>query len=421
MLQGEDILFNKGKKTPKTDISQEIITENNSDKQAELEEYRRELSEIITGNTERQAWLNRELSRQQSLIAAAIAMEKTAKDKLKAEQDELNRLEEESRTAILSLAEAKQKSDGLTEAYNRELERVKELRTHAERQSAELADQQAQVKLLVDELQQQTFFAGRQAQAMQAIEDGQTENLPPLSELVPPPKEAAQPVVKNHANADFWEKGSQHTNLKLRNPNAEAERAADEAADNAENTPSEMPDTTPVKPPSKLKTTLSYIICILLAVSVALAIRTYVLMPTEVSGSSMYPTLNSADKLLTSPLPYIWGEPQRGDIIVFQAPNEDEGVFYVKRVIGLAGERVLIEDGVVYIDGKPLSEPYLTDTVTDGYVNTVVPSDCVFVLGDNRIVSHDSRADDVACIGYDEIYGKAVWRIAPFDDFGTIY
>lgn len=410
MPQGEEILFNKAKKTAKTDVSSEIIAENHSDKQAELEQYRRELAEIITGNTERQAWLNRELERQQSLIAAAIAMEKTAEDKLKAEQEELNRLEEQSRAAILSLAEAKQKSDNLTQTYNRELERVKELRTHAERQSAELAAQQAQVKQLVEELQQQTFFAGKQAQAMQAIADGQTEDLPSLSELVPLPKDTTPPPVKNHANADFWEKGSQHTNLKLRNPNQEDEGDA-----------AEPPEAPAEKRPSKLKTALSYIICILLAVSVALAIRTWMLMPTEVSGSSMSPTLQSADKLLTSPLPYILGEPERGDIIVFQAPYEDEGVFYVKRVIGLPGERVLIDDGTVYIDGTPLTEPYLVDTLTEGYVDTLVPADHVFVLGDNRMVSHDSRANDVGCISYDEIYGKAVWRIAPFDDFGTIY
>lgn len=405
-------MFNKAKKSPKNDNSAELTAQNNSDTQSEIEQYRLELAEIISDNTERQAWLNRELNRQQGLIAAAIAMEKAAKDKLKAEQEELNQLEEQSRSAILSLAEAKQKSDNLTDSYNRELERVKELRTHAERQTAELTAQQAQVKKLVNELQQQTFFAGKQAQTMQAINDGQTENLPPLCDLVPP--KAEQPTVKYHANADFWEKGSQHTNLKLRNPNAEvSEQQTAEQTDPAE--------VTSPKQPSRMRTALCYIICVLLAISAAFAIRTWVLMPTEVSGSSMYPTLNSADKLLTSPLPYIWGEPQRGDIIVFQAPNQDEGVFYVKRVIGLSGERVLIEDGTVYIDGKPLTEPYLVDTATDGYVNTVVPANHVFVLGDNRIVSHDSRADDVACIGYDKIYGKAVWRIAPFDDFGTIY
>lgn len=411
-------MFKKAKNQPESANISDIQPQN-IDTTTDTESYRAELTAMVQANQERRAWLKRELERQQNLISAAAGMEKAAKDRLRAEQDELNRLEEESRAAILALAEAKQKSDRLTEEYNRLLERVKDQRSQADHQTDDFTAQQQQARQLIDELQQLTFFGNRQEQALAELDTGATD-LPPLEELIPPEKpEPANPAKseKNHANADFWEKGSQHTALKLREPATEPEP---ELKSESESEPEPEPEAEE-KRPGKLRVILSYIICIALAVAVALAIRTWVLMPTEVSGSSMAPTLQSADKLLTSPLPYLWGEPQRGDIIVFQAPNEAEGVYYVKRVVGLPGERVLIDDGLVYINGKPLSEPYLTDTTTEGYVDTIVPEDSVFVLGDNRIVSHDSRANDVACISYDEIYGKALWRFAPFDDFGTIY
>lgn len=395
--------------------------------------YRTELQALAEENSARLAWLKRELERQQNLLAAANGMEKAAKNKLRAQQDELNRLEEESRAAILALAQAKQKSDRLNVEYNRLLERVKEQRTTTEHQTDELTAQQQQAKQLVNELQQRTFFGNRQTQLLQEIDAGRTDNLPPLAELLPPQPQKADTDSspgtpnaksdKNHANADFWEKGAAHTSLKLKaapaNDSPADTATSTEATPPAADTNAEAEATAPR--PGRLRSLFSYIICIALAVAAALAIRTWVLMPTEVSGTSMVPTLQSADKLLTSPLPYIWGEPQRGDIIVFQAPNEAEGVYYVKRVIGLPGDRVLIDNGSVYINDEPLDEPYLDDIATEGYVNTQVPQNSVFVLGDNRTVSHDSRANDVACISYEEIYGKALWRIAPFDDFGSIY
>lgn len=393
--------------------------------------YREELTALAEENSARLAWLKRELERQQNLLAAANGMEKAAKDKLRAQQDELNRLEKESRTAILALALAKQKNDDLTAEYNRLLERVKEQRTATEQQTDALAAQQQQAKQLVNELQQRNFFSNRQAQLLQEIDAGRTDNLPPLSELLPPqPPQADTDSAtnatnaksdKNHANADFWEKGAAHTSLKLKP--APAAKAPADTETPAEATPADADTKAEAKAPrtGRLRSLFSYTICIALAVAAALAIRTWVLMPTEVSGTSMVPTLQSADKLLTSPLPYIWGEPQRGDIIVFQAPNEAEGVYYVKRVIGLPGDHVLIDNGSVYLNDELLDEPYLDDVATEGYVDTQVPQNSVFVLGDNRTVSHDSRANDVACISYDEIYGKALWRIAPFDDFGSVY
>ena len=73
-----------------------------------------------------------------------------------------------------------------------------------------------------------------------------------------------------------------------------------------------------------------------------------------------------------------------------------------------------------YIEGEKLAEPYLSEVTTEGYVNTVVPEKSLFVLGDNRTVSHDSRDSDVACISYDEIRGQAIWRLFPLESFGSI-
>ena len=422
-------MFNKAKKP--ADKPTEAAPQNApaaEQQQADIELYRQELNRVIDESQANAQRLKRELDRQQGLIAAAFGLEKAAKERLKVEQQELNALEAESRAAVLKLSEAKQSSDRLMQAYNQKLERVKELHTQADKQSAELFDQQQVVKALLADVQRQNFFCDRQQQVLHALQEGRTDELPPLKELVMPPKPPESPAAKsdkNHANADFWEK-KQHTSLKLRPapPDMTGEAAAEAVNKAVENNIEEAPaeaDTGEQKKRGGLKTALSYTICILLAVAVALAIRTWVLMPTEVSGTSMSPTLESHDKLLTSPLPYLWGEPQRGDIIVFQAPSEPEGVFYVKRVIGLSGENVQIKDGFVYINGELLDEPYLNGVSTEGYVDTIVPRGRVFVLGDNRTVSHDSRDKDVSCIEWKEIYGKALWRIAPFGSFGSIY
>jgi signal peptidase I len=264
-----------------------------------------------------------------------------------------------------------------------------------------------------------------------------------------------------HVNADFWEQ-KQHTGLKLPSEKAKqakeeaerlnplpdqtadfeteldaelqsafANRASDDSPESAA-TPTtgatndgqqdniERILTEKKRKSSPLRTLFSYVVCILLAVVLAFAIRTWVLVPTQVSGSSMEPTLESEDRLLTSPLPYLLGEPQRGDIVVFQAPNEAEGVYYVKRVIAVAGDHIVIEDGKVYLNDRQIVETYLSEDFTGGYIDTVIPSGYVFVMGDNRTVSHDSRDNDVSAISIEEIRGKAIWRITPFENFGAI-
>ena len=193
----------------------------------------------------------------------------------------------------------------------------------------------------------------------------------------------------------------------------EVEKEADNSADKEE-TPKENQEKKKGHP------IISFIICIIIAIAVALLLRMFVFQITEISGDSMYPTLESGERAISSPISYYLHDVERGDIIVFTAPDRTDGVYYVKRVIGLPGEHVVIDNGTVFIDDIMLEEDYLADQTTDGYIDTMVPEGEYFVLGDNRDVSHDSRSSDVSTISQDAILGKLIYQIYPFSDMGKI-
>jgi signal peptidase I len=120
-------------------------------------------------------------------------------------------------------------------------------------------------------------------------------------------------------------------------------------------------------------------------------VRAYVAEPFAITSESMEPTLRSGDRVLVEKLSYSVGSPQRGDLVVFRAP--DGGSLAVKRIVGLAGDRVAIEDGVLAINGHLQREPYVDHRTVDSvyFGPVVVPRGDVFVMGDNRADSHDSR------------------------------
>jgi signal peptidase I len=161
---------------------------------------------------------------------------------------------------------------------------------------------------------------------------------------------------------------------------------------------------------------------LVIAVLVAFIILQFI-KPTIVKESSMEPTLWENNYIILSKQAYTFDEPERGDIVVFHTDlKTDDGKekLLIKRVIGLPGETLSIVDGNVYIDGELLDEPYIKNTTT-GYIESLtIPEGQIFVMGDNREVSKDSRSEDVGCVDIDKIVGKAVIRLYPFDEI-TIF
>ena len=141
--------------------------------------------------------------------------------------------------------------------------------------------------------------------------------------------------------------------------------------------------------------------------------------PTIVKQTSMQDTLNPNDYIIMYRMAYSGDkEPKRGDIVIFKSELQDENgknKLLIKRVIGLPGDKITINDGKVYINDKEYDESYLKDGYTTGSVNNFkVPKGEYFVMGDNRVVSIDSRYNEVGCIKKDAIKGRAVLRLFPF-------
>lgn len=207
----------------------------------------------------------------------------------------------------------------------------------------------------------------------------------------------------------------------------------------------------------KTKNIIEWIECIVIAIVLAVLIRYFIGTPTIVKKRSMYPTLKQDERLILSR----WGRttkkmPERGDIITFEAPskmvlsaeevdlnnpvavytNQPKNIFskftyyvlewgkqsFIKRVIGLPGEHIKIEDGKVYINGEEYKEDYLQEdvktTASGVFTDFVVPENYVFTMGDNRAESTDCRS--FGCIPLEKIEGKVVLRFFPFSRFGKV-
>lgn len=159
-----------------------------------------------------------------------------------------------------------------------------------------------------------------------------------------------------------------------------------------------------------------------LAIVFAFVITQFI-KPTLVRGASMYSTLEEGDYLIINRMSYKFKEPDHGDIIVFESDlKQDDGSIkdLVKRVIGVGGDHVVIENSKVYVNDKELNEPYIHNEITKGDIDIVVPEGKVFVLGDNREISLDSRYEQVGFIDDSDILGKVVIRLYPFNKIGLI-
>ena len=151
----------------------------------------------------------------------------------------------------------------------------------------------------------------------------------------------------------------------------------------------------------------------------------FAVQAVHVEGLSMYATLDNNDYLIANKIDYRLHAPQRGDIIILRPPTDNSKDF-IKRVIALPGEKLLIRDGFIYINGHKLDEPYLPEAWTtfnnwpnDGTDGKVMGPNQYFVMGDNRNKSQDSRI--FGPIGRDRIDGRAWFRIWPLANFGSIY
>jgi len=154
------------------------------------------------------------------------------------------------------------------------------------------------------------------------------------------------------------------------------------------------------------------------ALVIVVIINVFLGQTRRVDGLSMEPGLEDHQRIIMEKISYRFHPPERGDIIVLQRPDGAAGHPLIKRVIGLPGDTVEIRDGGVWIDAERLDEPYL-DQPTFGYMAPqLVPENHVFVLGDNRGSSNDSRA--FGMVLYDDILGKAWIRYWPLDQIGLI-
>ncbi len=165
-------------------------------------------------------------------------------------------------------------------------------------------------------------------------------------------------------------------------------------------------------------------ITIVVSVCVALLLNVFVFQIIEVRKTSMVPTLNDMDRVFLNKTAYWFGSPQSGDIVVFARKNANgEKISYVKRVIGIPGDHIVINNGKVYRNGVELQEPYL-DVVTNGNFECNVPEGKYYVLGDNRNVSLDSKNESFGLMDEDEVLGKVLFKLKPIggiDDYDHHY
>lgn len=194
---------------------------------------------------------------------------------------------------------------------------------------------------------------------------------------------------------------------------------------------------------------LSWVICIVSAFVIALLIKYFIFTPTLVRQGSMTPTILDGERVLINRLVRTFNmEIKRGDIVTLEKPSSEADetqiakydtirglknkfvyyvleltkTSYIKRVIGLPGEHVYIANGEVYINDEKLDEPYLTEgleTPRRGvFYDVQVPEGCIFVMGDNRTGSLDSR--EFGCIPLDKVEGRVSIRIWPLNKFGKV-
>ena len=162
-----------------------------------------------------------------------------------------------------------------------------------------------------------------------------------------------------------------------------------------------------------------WIVSIAGAIILALIIRTFIVELYIVDGPSMRPTLQHEERLVVNKFIYHVRNPQHGEVVIFRYPRDPSRDF-IKRVIGVGGDTVEIKEGHVYVNDEIIREDYILEKTRTEYPKTTVPEGTIFVLGDNRGNSDDSRFPDVGFVPLNNVKGKAMLVFWPFDEFKTL-
>ena len=163
---------------------------------------------------------------------------------------------------------------------------------------------------------------------------------------------------------------------------------------------------------------------IIISSILAFVIRGVIAEPRYIPSDSMLPTLHQGDRLVIEKVSYHFKPPVKGDIVVFEPPDQLQEIGYlkdqafIKRVVGVAGDTVEVKDGQVYLNGQPLAEEYIQESPNYQLESVQVPPDDLFVMGDNRNNSNDSHV--WGFLPVENVIGKAVLRFFPFDRVDVI-
>lgn len=160
-------------------------------------------------------------------------------------------------------------------------------------------------------------------------------------------------------------------------------------------------------------------VSIVVALVLAFLIRTFIVELYIVEGPSMRPTLETQERLVVNKFIYRFRPPEKGEVLVFRYPR-DKTRDFIKRVIATEGDTIEIKEGRVYVNDKLLNEDYILEKTRSEYARATIPAGTVFVMGDNRNNSEDSRFVDVGFVPYDLIKGKAVLVFWPVDKLKSL-
>jgi signal peptidase I len=174
---------------------------------------------------------------------------------------------------------------------------------------------------------------------------------------------------------------------------------------------------------TKLLSTLKFIADIIMIALAAYVIVLFTCQRTNISGNSMQPVLENGDNVMINRFAYAYASPKRYDVIAFRTSGTGFNKIYIKRVIGIPGDKVTIKDGKVYINDAQLEDDVFTDNIlTAGLASSPITlgKDEYFVLGDNRNNSEDSRFSNIGIVKKDNIIGSAWLITSPMGRFGFI-